>query len=107
MKESKLYALPYYAVIFTTEITGNMEGYEETAARMEDLAREQPGYLGIESARSELGITVSYWKDEESIRAWKSQMDHAAAREKGRLQWYAAYTLRVAKVERQYDFSAE
>lgn len=106
MKENKLYELPYYAVIFSTEISGNMDGYKETAARMEELAKEQPGYLGIECARSELGITISYWKDEASIAGWKVQMEHSAARERGRKQWYSGYTLRVARVERQYDFSA-
>ncbi len=86
MKENKLYELPYYAVIFSTEISGNMEGYEETVASMEELAREQPGYLGIESARSGLGITISYWKDEASIAGWKANMEHAAVREMGRME---------------------
>ena len=68
---------PYWAVIFTSHKTGD-EGYAQTSARMEELARQQPGFLGIESARGEdgIGITVSYWKDPESIRAWKASHRH-------------------------------
>lgn len=95
---------PYYAVIFTTFRTDIEEGYENTAQKMEELAREQPGYLGIESAREEVGITVSYWKDLESIKAWKHQIEHTKAREKGRSMWYAQYQLRICKVERDYGF---
>ncbi|MDA3039395.1 MAG: antibiotic biosynthesis monooxygenase [Actinomycetota bacterium] len=92
---------PYYAVIFTTTQTDDGEGYGDTAAAMEALALQQPGYLGIESARSGgLGITVSYWTDEVAISAWRQNVLHAAAREQGRAQWYAHYELRVAKVER-------
>lgn len=99
---------PYYAVIFTTIVTDDQDGYAETAAAMEALASEQPGYLGIESARDpSLGITVSYWRDEASIAAWKANVDHALARERGRARWYARYHLRVARVERAYDWSRD
>jgi heme-degrading monooxygenase HmoA len=98
-------APPYYAVIFSSLHTGEDEAaYGEMAALMERLAAEQPGYLGHESARSEVGITVSYWTDEDSIRAWKAHVDHAAARRLGRERWYSAYALRVARVERAYTF---
>ena len=100
---------PYYAVIFTSQRTeADGEGYGKTADRMAELAAQQPGYLGVESARGEdgVGITVSYWKDEASIKAWKQQLEHTAARNEGRRQWYSAYELRVAKVERAYNFEA-
>lgn len=95
---------PYYAVIFTSLRTETDAGYGATAQRMVELAATMPGFLGVESAREEVGITVSYWKDVESIRHWKYQMEHMVARDKGREQWYAAYRLRVAKVERAYGF---
>lgn len=95
---------PYYAVIFATIQTGELEGYAETAEAMEVLARQQPGYLGIDSARSDVGITVSYWRTLEDIRAWKQNLDHTAARERGRAEWYRQYTLRIAKVEHNYTF---
>ena len=96
--------VPYYAVIFTTIVTENLEGYIETAERMEELAKLQKGYLGIESARSEVGITVSYWQDLEAIIAWKNNLEHIEARNLGRQKWYKQYQLRICKVEREYDF---
>jgi heme-degrading monooxygenase HmoA len=97
---------PYYAVIFTAQRTAVEQGYGETAQRMETLASEQPGYLGIESVRDErgLGITVSYWRTLEDIAAWREQLEHAAARERGREAWYTHYELRIARVERAYGW---
>lgn len=79
-------AAPYYAVIFTSVRTEGDQGYAEAAARMLELAREQPGFLGVESARGEdgLGITVSYWASEAAILAWKQHPEHTAIRERGR-----------------------
>jgi heme-degrading monooxygenase HmoA len=93
---------PYYAVIFTSMRTENDAGYGETAARMEALAREVPGYLGIESARGTdgFGITVSYWASEAAIAEWKRHIEHQAAQGRGKREWYAGYQVRVAKVER-------
>jgi heme-degrading monooxygenase HmoA len=95
---------PYYAVIFTTIRTEINDGYEQMAIEMEELAKLQPGYLGIESARSELGITVSYWESLEAIKAWKYQVDHKQARHLGREKWYTQYHLRICKVEHDYGF---
>ena len=95
---------PYYAVIFTTTRTQGDNGYSEMANRMEELAKQQPGYLGIESAREETGITVSYWKDLESIRNWKINLDHLRAQKLGKEKWYAQYKLRICLVERDYGF---
>lgn len=95
---------PYYAVIFTSKLSGNTEGYAEMAELMGKLAREQQGFLGIESARSEIGITVSYWKDLESIKQWKANTDHLLAQQKGREKWYENYSVRIALVEREYHF---
>jgi len=98
-------APPYYAVIFTSRRTdGDEAAYGETADRMVELARQQPGFLGVESVRDAagLGITVSYWRDEAAIAGWKRQVEHVAARERGRDAWYGHYELRVANVERAY-----
>ncbi|SHF45908.1 antibiotic biosynthesis monooxygenase family protein [Streptoalloteichus hindustanus] len=98
---------PYYAVIFSSRRTAVDDGYQETARRMLELAARQPGYLGVEHARdAELGITVSYWRDEESIRNWRRDVEHIAAQDRGRSQWYEAYEVRVAKVERSYGFQS-
>ena len=95
---------PYYAVIFSAILTNDIEGYGETAQRMEELAKLQPGYLGIESARNQIGITVSYWENLESIVQWKNNVEHTEARNLGRKQWYQKYQLRICKVEREYGF---
>ena len=96
--------LPYYAVIFTTITTENTVGYEETAKKMEVLAKQQKGYLGMESARNQVGITISYWESEDAILQWKNNLEHTAAREQGRSIWYQQYQLRICKVEREYGF---
>lgn len=96
--------IPYYAVIFTTVRTPVDEGYSEMAEAMLELASRQPGYLGVEHARDSIGITVSYWESLEAIAAWKEQADHKVAQEKGRAAWYDEYTLRICRVEREYDF---
>ena len=94
--------LPYYAVIFTNQQGENLEGYQAMAEAMEKLAQEQPGFLGMEHARSELGITVSYWKDLNSIRGWKQVSEHLRAQQKGKEEWYRKYSVRVCLVEREY-----
>jgi len=95
---------PYYAVIFSTLRTDVDQGYEETAQRMEELAKEQEGYLGIEYARNEIGITVSYWESLDAIAKWKNNIEHTTAREKGRALWYNKYQLRICKVEHDYGY---
>ena len=96
---------PYYAVIFTSVLADDSEGYAAMSSRMKELAAQQPGFLGIESAREDIGITVSYWRDLESIRAWKANVEHLRAQKAGREKWYSGYKIRVCKVERDYDFS--
>jgi len=95
---------PYYAVIFTSERTEGDNGYSEMADRMVQLAQKQEGFLGLESARKEIGISVSYWKDLESIRKWKQNADHLEAQQKGKSSWYKSYKTRIAKIERDYEF---
>ena len=96
---------PYYAVIFTSQRTAGENGYDAMAQAMYELALEQPGCLGAESTRGEdgLGITVSYFVDEASIRAWKENARHLVAQQMGKERWYSHYKLRVAKVERAYS----
>ena len=96
---------PYYAVIFTSERTPVSEGYLQTAERMAELAKEQPGYLGYESAREIIGITVSYWDSLEAIKQWKMNSEHLIAQSMGKKAWYANYKTRICKVERDYDFA--
>jgi heme-degrading monooxygenase HmoA len=93
---------PYYAVIFTSLRGDRDPDYDLTAETLAKLASRQPGYLGVESARSDLGITVSYWTDLESIKNWKNVLEHREARRLGRERWYTSYRVRIARVEREY-----
>ena len=97
---------PYTAVIFTSIRTaGDDDGYEEMAQRMDALAARQPGYLGIESAREGIGITVSYWGSVQDARAWKAVAEHQLAQRLGRNRWYRTYRVRIATVQREYGSS--
>jgi heme-degrading monooxygenase HmoA len=97
---------PYYAVIFSSQRNdSDAAGYDAAAQRMVELAAQQPGFLGVESARdgNGFGITVSYWESEAAIAAWKHDAEHTATRKRGRLEWYEHFELHVAKVERAYS----
>jgi heme-degrading monooxygenase HmoA len=97
-------APPYYAVIFTSKRTDGDHGYTAMAKAMADMAAEQPGYLGHESARDDgVGITVSFWRDEASLKAWKQVAEHLVGQTIGRERWYSHYETRIAKVERAYS----
>jgi len=99
---------PYTAVVFTSTRTSGDHGYARMAERMDALAAEQPGYLGHESARSDdVGITVSYWVDEEAAAAWKRVAEHVVAQRGGQTTWYTDYTVRIATVERDYRMRSD
>ncbi len=93
-------------MIFTSLRTDIDEGYDKMAEKMVELAAQQQGYLGVESARNETGITVSYWKDLDSIKKWKQQTDHLLAQQLGRQKWYETYKTRISLVERDYGFES-
>jgi heme-degrading monooxygenase HmoA len=100
---------PYYAVVFTSQRSKVNDDYDVTARRMVALASQQPGFLGVESARGAdgLGITVSYWENLESIHAWKTMSEHQDAQIRGKDKWYSCYRLRICKVEREYGWDKE
>ena len=93
---------PYYAVIFTSVRTEGDNGYRKIADRMLQLASRQTGFLGVESVREEMGITVSYWSDLDSIKQWKENIEHRDAQKRGREKWYSSFRVRILKVEREY-----
>jgi len=97
---------PYYAVIFTSTQGEQIEGYSEMAEKMELIAKEQDGFIGIDSARNDVGITVSYWQDLDSIKKWKQNSEHLIAQRKGRSQWYNWYNVRICKIKKEYEYSS-
>jgi heme-degrading monooxygenase HmoA len=101
---------PYYAVIFTAQRTSEDDaGYAAMAERMEDLARRQPGYLGIESTRDAQGqgITVSYWQSLEALHEWGKNIEHRVAQARGKAKWYERFHLRICRVEREWHFERD
>ena len=95
---------PYYAVIFTSVRTPGDQGYSAMSEEMVSSVQDQPGFLGFETARNDIGITVSYWKDLESIRTWKAHERHTVARNTGREKWYEKFRVRICLVEREYSW---
>lgn len=95
--------VPYYAVIFTSVLNPN-DDYSIMAKRMEELAKQQPGFLGVESAREKVGITVSYWESLEAIKNWKDNVEHKIAQQKGKEEFYKSYKVEICKVEKSYTF---
>lgn len=96
---------PYYAVIFTSKRTKDFsEDYEIMAKKMEALAKAQKGFLGFDTARNDIGISISYWQTIEDIKHWKQHLEHQVAQKNGKSKWYSWYSVRICKVEREYDF---
>lgn len=104
METSNTSKPPYLAVIFTSVLNEGSDGYKSVSDRMVDLVQQQPGFLGFESAREEVGITVSYWEDEASVLKWASNLEHQEAQRLGKEKFYKSYTIRICKVERAYSF---
>ncbi|WAZ19031.1 antibiotic biosynthesis monooxygenase [Streptomyces cinnabarinus] len=101
------YEPPYYAAVFTAVRTPAQSGYSETNERMEELVKDIPGYLGMDSAQTPggLGISVAYFRDADALTQWRTNTEHRAAQERGRAEWYESYTLHVARVERSHGFT--
>ncbi|MFD4602693.1 antibiotic biosynthesis monooxygenase family protein [Streptomyces sp. NPDC058464] len=100
------YEPPYCVAVFTAVRTQDQSGYSETAARMEDLVKDVPGFLGMDQAHTPggLSITVGYFRDADALARWRRDAEHRAAQQRGRAEWYRSYTLHVAKVERSHGF---
>jgi heme-degrading monooxygenase HmoA len=98
------------AVVFVSRRTmTHDEDYARMAARMEELVLDQPGFVHMVSVRdpsTRQGITVAYFTDEESVLAWKAQVDHAEAQRRGIEEFYESYEVTVARIERQYGHTA-
>ncbi|MBY0595345.1 antibiotic biosynthesis monooxygenase family protein [Bacillus bingmayongensis] len=106
MGTKKQHNTPYYAVIFTSQLSQDTTDYSDVAEEMEKLAKEQPGFIDVESARdtSGLGITISYWESLEAIQQWRENAAHTIARQRGREQWYESFHMKICVVEREYNF---
>lgn len=95
---------PYYAVIFTSIKNAENTEYETISEKMVELVQKQPGFLGFESAKEEIGITVSYWESIEAIQLWNNNLAHQEAQKLGKEKFYQSFKVRISKVERDYSF---
>ncbi|EEM06023.1 MULTISPECIES: antibiotic biosynthesis monooxygenase family protein [Bacillus] len=106
MRDTKQSNEPYYAVIFTSQLSQDTTDYGDVAEEMEKLAKGQPGFINVDSVRdaSGLGITISYWESLEAIKQWRENAVHTIARQRGREQWYESFHMKICVVEREYNF---
>ncbi|EEM11823.1 JEMB [Bacillus pseudomycoides] len=106
MRDTKQSNEPYYAVIFTSQLSQDTTDYGDVAEEMEKLAKGQPGFINVDSVRdaSGLGITISYWESLEAIKQWRENAAHTIARRRGREQWYESFHMKICVVEREYNF---
>lgn len=106
MENASQKANHYYAVIFTSNLSNDTTDYNTVAGKIEELAKQQPGFLSVESARgnSGLGITISYWESLDAIENWKKNALHKEAKKRGREQWYENFHLRICLVEKEFKF---
>jgi heme-degrading monooxygenase HmoA len=93
---------PYFAVIFSSLLEDDAAGYGEMSDKMVSLAKTQPGYLGHESVRDNLGITISYWESEDAIMNWRKNAEHQIAQKYGVEKWYSSFCTRVCRIERDH-----
>lgn len=100
-------APPYYVVVFTIVLSSELDGYEDMGGKMVELAAQQPGFLGMEYGTGETELTISYWESLESISQWRHVAEHVIARDLGREKWFQSFKVRIAKVERDYEFNKE
>jgi heme-degrading monooxygenase HmoA len=94
--------LPYYAVIFTSFRTEMEDGYHEMNELLMEKAKSYSGFMHQDAVRDGMGIAISYWKNLEDIQVWKKDIDHMVAKSRGKKEWYTEYSVRIAKVEREY-----
>lgn len=92
----------YYAVIFSSTKSDDLEGYKEMDELTMKLAQEQAGFLGYESVNNaNTGIFISYWESMDAINIWRKNSTHLMAKTKAE-QWYKRYLSQICKVEHSH-----
>ncbi len=96
-----------HAVIFEVWPKPEYKGaYLDIAAALRAELEQVDGFISVErfSSLTEEGklLSLSFWRDEESIARWRRQSEHQAAQGRGRHELFANYRLRVASVIRDY-----
>ncbi|MBB4094623.1 antibiotic biosynthesis monooxygenase family protein [Brucella pecoris] len=80
--------------------------YLDIAASLREDLSKIDGFLSIERFQSladpDKLLSLSFWRDEEAVRAWRNLPSHRAAQNKGRSGVFENYRLRVASILRDY-----
>lgn len=98
------------AVIFEVEpAPGHEQDYLDTAAGLRAELERADGFLSIErfASLAQPGkiLSLSFWRDEAAVQAWRNREPHRAAQALGRAAYFANYRLRVASVIRDYGMN--
>ena len=97
-----------FIVIFRAKIRAVDEEYSKMAMRLRELALSQFGCIEFHAlTEGQHEIALSYWPDEDSIRAWKSHPEHIRAQQLGKSRWYESYSVEVARMERHYRAASD
>ena len=96
-------------VLFRSKLvsTARSDGYSEMADEMDQMARTMPGFIDLKAFTAEDGerLTVVWWQDEETLRAWREAARHRVAQRLGRERWYEYYKVDVAEIVRRKEFA--
>lgn len=97
----------YYAVIFSSTKSTDLEGYKEMDDAMMELAQQQDGFLGYESSSNgDSGIFISYWQNMESIEKWRRNLEHGKAKAQAS-KWYKRYLSQICEVKSSHLFETD
>jgi heme-degrading monooxygenase HmoA len=100
-----------FAVIFEVQPKpGRLEAYLDIAARLRPLLEAIDGFISVERFGSLTTegkyVSLSFWRDEAAVIAWRRQAEHHLAQARGRDEIFADYRIRVAEVVRDYGMFA-
>ena len=95
------------AVIFEVEpAEGRFDSYLDFAGRLKPLLEKVDGFISVERFQSITNpgkiVSLSFWRDEEAVAAWRNMPEHRAAQKAGRNGIFAGYRLRIGHIVRDY-----
>ncbi|MEW8288541.1 MAG: antibiotic biosynthesis monooxygenase [Candidatus Thiodiazotropha endolucinida] len=96
------------AVIFEVYPTDTgKDEYLSIAADLRKFLEDRDGFISIERFKSLVDekkiLSLSFWRDETAVEAWRNLMEHRAAQRKGKEHLFNSYRIRVAEVVRDYS----
>ncbi len=98
------------AVVFEVQPhPGGRQEYLDIAAALRTRLEAIDGFVSIERFQSmsdpEKILSLSFWRDEEAVKSWRSVEAHRHAQSVGRARIFADYRLRIATVVRDYGMN--